>query len=143
MMTNTAELTPLTEETIERLRAVAGDPVDAMRLAADVYATNAYLAERAIAEAAGQPRPKPPEPISRYLQTFTRNLRDRLTAVSTMLTTEEQERLKAFGVVIERQLEADDGDLLENLILLTSMDPAYAALWVRTYLAELEARVAS
>lgn len=143
MLTNDAELKPLTDETIERLRAVTCDPIDAMRLAADVYATNAYLAERAIALETGAPQPKPPKPLSTYLRSFSVDLKARLAEMSRLFTTDELGRLRALGSAIEKQLEDDRGDLIESFVLLLAMDPADAVLWVRAHLDDIEARLAS
>jgi hypothetical protein len=143
MLITQAELKPLTNETIERLRAATGDPIDAMRLAADMYATNAYLTERAIAIATGQPGPKPPKPISRYLRSFALDLRMRIAEMLRLFSTDELGRLRALGSAIEKRLEDDQGDLIGSIVLLLAMAPADVVLWVRAHLGDIEARLAS
>jgi hypothetical protein len=143
MFSTKAELKPLTDETIENLRAVAPDPVDAMRLAADVYATNAYLAERALAIEAGKPRPKPPKPQSKYMRSFAHDFKARMLEIADRLTSEEMSRLEALQTAIERRLDDNDAGLLETLLLLATMHPGDAALWIRGHLEEIESRFAS
>lgn len=140
MLSTEAELKPLTEETLENLRLVARDPIDAMRLAADVYATNAYLAERALAVAVGAPWPKPPTPVSHYVQSFTVDLKARLVELGAKLSPGELARLEVIGASIVARLEGDDGALMETLLALAAMHPTDAALWIRAHLDEIEAR---
>lgn len=143
MLSTEAQLKPLTEETLENLRMAAGDPIDAMRLAADVYATNAYLAERARAAAAGAPWPKPPKPVSHYVKSFTADLKARLVELAAKLKPDELARLETIGASIIARLENNDTGLMETLLLLASMHPADAALWIRAHLDEIEARYLS
>lgn len=143
MLTANVELKPFTDETIERLRAVTDDPIDAMRLAADVYAINAYQAERIAATQAGQAPPKLPEPISAYLRSFTVDLKSKLAEMSRLFSSDELARLVALGSAVVKQLECDDGDLIGHLLVLLAMHPADAVLWVRAHLEDIEARFAS
>jgi hypothetical protein len=143
MLSKNLELTPLTGETLEQMRAVTGDPIDALRLAADVYAMNAYGAERAVAVEAGRPLPKPPEPISTYIRSFTSDLKARLDEMARMFTTEELGRLRTLGSAIEKRLDDEREDPIESFVLLLTMDPADAVLWIRAHLDDIEARFAS
>jgi hypothetical protein len=143
MLNTNLELKPLSDETIERLRAVANDPIDAMRLAADVYATNAYVAERTIAIEVGFARPKPPKLQSTYLRSLAIGIKAKLADITELLTTEELHRLRALGGAVEKRLESDEGDLVEILVLLFAMEPADAALWIRAHLDDIETRFAS
>ncbi len=143
MLNTETELKPFTEKTIENLLAVAGDPIDAMRLAADVYATNAYLAERALAIEAGKPSPKPPRLASRYLRSFTSDFKMRLNEIAARLKSDELSRLEAIGPAIAERLEDLESGLMGMLLLLAVMHPIDAAQWIRTHLDEIEAEYAS
>jgi hypothetical protein len=141
-MSTKPELKPLTEQTLQNLHAVTGDPIDAMRLAADIYATNAYLAERARAIVTGQPRPEPPEPQSTFVRSLVLEVGARLVEIDKRLTGRERSRLRAVGVAIDGRPEGETG-LVAILLLLTVMHPADAASWIRGHLDEIEKRVAS
>ena len=52
------QLKALPESTIANLNEVTDDPIDAMKLAADLYAMTAYRAERAVAVEAGASPPR-------------------------------------------------------------------------------------
>lgn len=143
MLSTEAELKPLTEETIANLRAVAKDPIDAMRLAADLYATNAYLAERALAIEAGKPWPKPPKPLSRYVRSFTTEFEARLGELAKQLKPEELARLGEMATASVENSESNGGGLMLTLLLLTTMHPKDAMRWIRFNLSDLEAGSAS
>ncbi len=143
MLSTDTELKPLSDEVIESLREAAGDPIDAMRLAADVYATSAYLAECARAIETGGPRPKRPNPISRYVRTFTLDLNARLVEIGAHLGADAVSRLDALKDVIAKRLDDNDGELVATLLLLAAMHPQDAASWIRRHMHQIEERYSS
>lgn len=139
----TTELRALPEETIANLVEVTQDPIDAMKLAADVYAMTAYRAERASAAAAGGTAPRPPKPHSKYVRTLTTGLRAKLTEIVRRFDSEELERLKRIGPFLLVRMDADEPGLADEIVQLVCMAPDDAASWVREHLDEIEARFAS
>jgi len=139
----TTELRALPEETIANLVEVTQDPIDAMKLAADVYAMSAYRAERASAAAAGVTAPRPPRPHSKYVRTLTTGLRAKLTQIVRHFDTEELWRLKRMGPFLLARMDADEPGLADEIIRLICMAPDDAATRVREHLDEIEARFAS
>ena len=143
MLSTTAELKPLSDETIESLLSVTKDSIDAMRLAADLYATEAYLAERAASDEAGAAPPKPPRPQSKFMRSIADDIKVKLLAMSFMLDADELARLGALRATIAKRLDESDSSLTESLCLLFAMHPGDAALWIRAHLDEIETRFAS
>ena len=139
--TSEPQLQPLTDATIANLIAVTEDPIDAMRLAADVYAMNAYLAERTRATEAGNPAPPPPSPISMYMRAFMTGLKDRLYSIAEQLGPDELERLKVLGVEFSARMDRGDVALVEEAFALVCKPPVEVVAWLRTHLDELEARL--
>ena len=144
-MSNTQqpELKTAHAATIASLTEITHDPIDAMRLAADLYAMSAYRAEKAVALEAGAPSPHAPAPLSKYVRLFTTEVRMRLSAIASAFTTNELDRLKTLGPALARQLERNDLDLAEEIYNLVCMEPEEAASWVRDHLVEIEARFGS
>jgi hypothetical protein len=139
----TTELRALPEETIANLSEVTQDPIDAMKLAADVYAMSAYRAERMSAAAAGRAAPRPPKPHSKYVRTLTTGLRAKLTEIVRHFDSHEIDRLKAIGPSLLVRMNGDDSGLADEIVRLVCMAPEDAAAWVREHLDEIEARFAS
>jgi hypothetical protein len=129
--------------TIANLIEVTEDPIDAMRLASDLFAMSAYRAERAVAAEAGLASPRAPKPLSKYLRLFTAGLTAKLSAIGGRFSVDEIERLKKLGPAIARRLEYNDSDLAEEIYRLVCMDPAGAVEWIREHLDQIEARFAS
>lgn len=138
----TTQLKALPEETIANLIEVTKDPIDAMKLAADVYAMTAYRAERAAATAAGAVAPRPPKPHSRYMRVFTTGLRAKLTEVARQFEHDELARLKRLAPALLVRLDGEPG-LADEIVQLVCMAPDDAARWIRDHLDEIEARFAS
>ncbi|MEJ7598462.1 MAG: hypothetical protein WKG01_11175 [Kofleriaceae bacterium] len=113
-----------------------------MRLAADFYASNAYVAERALALETARPLPAPPKPISNYMRALAIDIHARFLVMATLVSAEELRRLQAIGPSVEQSLERDD-HVAEMLIALLAMRPEDAALWIRAHLDDLETRFAS
>lgn len=144
-MSNTqqSELSTAHAATIASLTEITHDPIDAMRLAADLYAMSAYRAEKAVAIEAGAPSPQAPAPLSKYVRLLTTEVRTRLSAIAGVFTADELDRMKRLGPAITRQLERNDPDLAEEIYNLVCMEPEEAAAWVRDHLVQIEARFAS
>ena len=140
-ITNEPQLKPLTDAMISNLIAVTEDPIDAMRLAADFYAMNAYAADRTRAVASGEAIPEPPTPISAYMRTFTTELKDRLHRIGELLDRRELERLRGLGIALSARMDCGDVDLVEEVFALICLPPAEVVAWLRTHLGELETRL--
>ncbi len=142
MLGNEIEFRPLTQETIQGLQAATADPIDAMRLAADFYATNAYTAERARALETGHPLPEPPKLISHYMRALALDIHARFRVMAPLFSADELRRLTALGPTVEQRLD-DDDHVAEMLMKLLAMHPGDAVLWIRVHLHDLEIRFAS
>lgn len=138
----TTELRALPEETIANLIEVTEDPIDAMKLAADVYAMTAFRAERAAATAAGLAPPRPPKPHSKYMRLFTTGLRAKLTEVARHFKADELDRLKRIAPALLVRMDGEPS-LAEEIVQLVCMHTDDAAAWIREHLDEIEARFAS
>jgi hypothetical protein len=115
---------------IEAMKLIS-DPVDAMRLASDLYALNAYRAERALTALARVPAPPPPKPISNAIRDLTSALTAQLSAIIVLLTPDERARLQGMAPGVSRQLDLGDVDLTEHILRLITMPPADAVAWIR------------
>ncbi len=142
MHENKTELHPLSQETIEGVQAATADPIDAMRLAADLYASNAYAAERALALETGRQLPEPPKLISHYLRAAALDIHARFQVMGALLNTDDLRRLEALGPIVEQRLATDE-QLGEVVMTLLAMKPEDAVLWIRAHLGDLEARLSS
>ncbi len=125
------------------LLQITQDPADAVRLAADLFATTAYRAHRVMAAAAGLPIPPAPKPRSKYLRFFIAGVNARVATIAGMLKHDELGRLRKIGPAIVQRLEHNDSDLMEEVIELLCMEPEVAAKWIRDRLDEIEARFTS
>lgn len=128
---------------ISNLAEGTHDPIDAMRLAADLYAMTAYRAEKAAALEAGAPSPRAPKPLSKYMRLFTTSLKTRLNAIAGLFGEDELERMKQLAPAAADRLERSDPDLAEEIYRLVCMEPEDAVAWIREHLDEIEARFAS
>jgi hypothetical protein len=144
-MSNTQEpeLKTAHAATVATLTEVTHDPIDAMRLAADLFAMSAYRAERAVALETGLSSPRVPKPLSKYLRIFTTSIKERLRETAGLLDANELDRLKKLGPALARQLERNDPDLADEIYSLVCMEPADAARWIREHLDQIEMRFAS
>ena len=120
---------------------LTGDPIDAMRLASDLYAISAYRAEKVNASASH--RVKPPKPISKYLRRFTASLKSNLTAIASMLDPDDLRRLTKVGPAIIERLNRADVEVDERLFRMALETPVEAAVWLHDHLDEIEERFAS
>jgi hypothetical protein len=136
------QLRALPEETIANLIEVTEDPIDAMKLAADLYAMTAYRAERAAAAARGTTVPNPPKPHSKYMRLFTRGLREKFAEVARHFEPDELDRLKRIAPAMLVQMDGEPS-LSDEIMKLVCMHPDDAAAWIRDHLDEIEARFAS
>ncbi|MBA3461473.1 MAG: hypothetical protein H0T46_16045 [Deltaproteobacteria bacterium] len=138
-----SELKTAHSATVATLTEVTHDPIDAMRLAADLFAMSAYRAERAVALETGLSSPTPPKPLSKYLRIFTTSIKARLMETAGLLGTDELDRLKKLGPALARRMERNDPDLAEGIYELVCMEPQDAAVWIHEHLDHIEARFAS
>jgi len=122
---------------------VTHDQIDAMRLAADLYAMSAFRAERAVALEAGAPTPRAPKPMSKYMRLFAKGVKEQLSAIAALLTPDELERLKHVGPGLTGRLERNDRELAEEVFALICLEPQVAAAWIRGHIEEIESRLAS
>jgi hypothetical protein len=137
------ELKAAHSKTIATLLEVTDDPIDAMKLAADLFAMSAYRAERAVALEAGLTMPRAPKPQSKYVFRFATALKEKMTAIAKIFDANEIERLKKLGPMLARRLERNDSDLAEQVFELACMAPEDAATWIREHIGEIETRFAS
>ncbi|MBX3155290.1 MAG: hypothetical protein KF773_04780 [Deltaproteobacteria bacterium] len=129
--------------TVATLMEATKDPIDAMRLAADLFAMSAYRAERAVALEAGMESPRAPRPISKYLRAFIVGLKARLNAIGGMLDADELDRLTVIAPALAERLEHNDLALIEEVYkVVVGMHPAEAAEWIREHLDAIESRFA-
>ena len=138
----TTQLRALPEEAIANLIEITEDSIDAMKLAADVYAMTAYRAERVAATAMGRTAPRPPKPRSKYLRMFTTGLRDKLTEIARQFDADEVRRLKRIGPALLVRMDREPG-VVDEIVKLLCMAPDDAAAWIRDHLEQLETRFAS
>jgi hypothetical protein len=125
------------------LIAITQDPADAMRLAADLFATTFFRAQRVMAAAAGLPNPRAPKPRSRYLRAFIAGVTAKVDAIGRLFDRDDLERMKRMGPAIVQRLERNDSDLIEEVLKIICMEPEEAVKWIREHLDEIEARLAS
>lgn len=138
----TTQSKALPEVTLANLINLTEDPIDAMKLAADLFAMSAFRAERAFATAAGLAQPRPPKPRSKYMRLFWKGLRAKLNEVARHFGDDELERLKRIAPAFLLRMDSDPS-LADELVKLTCMQPDDAAAWIREHLEEIEARFAS
>jgi hypothetical protein len=129
--------------TLAGLTAITSDPIDALRLAADLFALTAYRAKRDLASAAGLAEPRAPEPQSKYLQLLLSALNAKLRSIAGYLDEGDLERMTLLGPAVLRRMEMSDPDVAEQVLKLVCMTPEDAAAWIREHLDELETRYAS
>lgn len=137
------ELEPLTNDTIAALMQVTQDPIDGMRLAADLYTMCAYAAEQRVAERTGAKRPQPPKPTSKFLRGFISHLKDWIETMAQSLRPDEIERLKRIGALLAPRINSEPGLLLDEVFTVVTMAPVFAVPWLRRHFDEIEAKVAS
>src|SRR5690349_19930979 len=109
------QLEPLSKAEIANLILVTQDPIDAMRLAADLYAFRAYAAEQHLAYKTGAPRPHPPNTLSEFLRGFLLHLKGWIETMAHTLRPDDIQRLKRIGDSLVTRLKEDPGLLLEEL----------------------------
>ena len=144
-MNNEEETMSTTNEPLmlARLTEATHDPIDAMRLAADLYAMSAYRATRALAIAAGRRPPAEPKTVSKYVRRLRAVLKAKLHAIADSFDDAELERLKILGPTFAAHLERNDPELGDEIWKLLCMEPAETVAWIREHLDEIEARFAS
>lgn len=138
-----AELKPLSPNTIKDLMFVTQDPIDAMRLASDLYAMGAFVAERSLAEKSGARSPRAPRPRSKFLRGFIGHLESWFDTMARSLRPDEIQRLKKIWMLLALRFKDDPGLLLEEIATVVTMAPPFAVLWLRSHFDEIEAKVAS
>ena len=137
------ELKPLTDDTIATLMQVTQDPIDGMKLAADLYAMCAYAAEQSVAERTGSRYPRPPVPTSKFLRGFLSHLKAWIETMARSLRPDEVQRLKRIGALLSLRINDQPRLLLDEAFTLVTMAPVFAVPWLRRHFDEIEAKVAS
>jgi len=138
----TTQVRALPEEAIARLIEVTEDPIEAMKLAADVYAMTAYRAERTAAAATRAALPRRPKPHSKYMRSLTTGLRAKFAEVGRQFEPDELDRLKRIAPALLVRMDEEPG-LADEIMQLVCMHPGDAAAWIRKHFDEIEARFAS
>lgn len=138
-----AELKPLSPNTIKDLLFVTQDSIDAMRLASDLYAMGAFVAEQSLAEKTGACPPKAPRPRSKFLRGFVSHLEQWFNTMAHSLRPDEIQRLKKIWMMLALRFKDEPGLLLEEMATVVTMAPPFAVLWLRSHFDEIEAKVAS
>jgi hypothetical protein len=129
--------------TAEELVDLASDPVDTLRLIADLVAMTNYRTLRVAARRVGLPSPRVPKPRSRRLRAFTASLKAKLRAIAEEFGPDEIERLKRLGPAVSERLDSKDPQVEEQVCSLLFMTPPDAVTWIREHVGELETRFAS
>lgn len=143
MNANSTTMNALSETTLANLVEVTTDPIDALRLASDLYAMNAYVTERAAALDTGAPIPEPPTPLSNYMHSFLSIVKAKLIAIALLFGSDEHRRLKRIGQGVVERIERHEPDLADEIFTLVCLAPDDAVAWIRDHLDELEARFGS
>jgi len=129
---------------VDALRPMAVDEIDAINLAADLFAFQAFSARSKLARQSGQPAPHLPAFASQILQACARRIRMILASLSESVTGEDKERLGALLRAVDRgQLDLDTIDVGGLFAQVMSMHPDDAATLLRANFGTLEARLAS
>jgi len=144
-MSNEEETMTMLNEplTFTKLTEITGDPIDAMRVAADLYTLSAYRATRALNVAAGRTLPVEPKPTSAFVRKVRAALKAKFDAIAEAFDDSEIERLKAVGPAVSTAIDRNDPELSEQIMRLVCMEPVDSAAWIREHLDEIEARFAS
>ena len=144
-MKNEEETMSMTNEALmlARLTETTKDPIDALRLAADLYAMRAYRATRALAISAGRRPPAEPKATSRYVRKLRAVLKAKFHAIAEGFDDDDAARLKRIGPAVSAAMDRNDPELSEQILKLMFMDPASSVEWIREHLDEIEARFAS
>ena len=95
---------PAPAQPMPDLLQITQDPADAIRLAADLFATTTFRAQRVMAAAAGLPSPRAPKPRSKYMRFFIAGVSARLATIAGLLNHDELGRLKKIGPAILQRL---------------------------------------
>lgn len=137
----TLTLATLTEHAIDPVEAMklTSDPIDGMRLASDLYAMNAYRAERARSRLARVPAPPPPRPISNVMRQLTAAMEVQLGAILEQLAPDERARLRQLAPEASVRLDLGDPEFTEEIVFLLAM-PAEAVAWIRARLDQRAAK---
>src|SRR5512147_965260 len=80
-----------------RVIALAENPLDGIAVAWDLASAEVHANLRNRARAEGREPAQPPAPISRLLIEFSDAVREKMTAVSRILSPSERERLAMLG----------------------------------------------
>ena len=135
-MSNPSTMNQPPDIKIKTLIEVTNDPIDAMRLASDLYAMSAYVAERE----AGATTLKPPKATSKYMRHFKIALKARLKMIGSLFGANEHERLLRIGPGLAEHLQRNEAGIAEEIIKLVCMPPEEAVAWIRDHFDELETR---
>lgn len=112
------ELLPVVEAT---------DPVDSLRVGADVFSVAAFVAERTHALQLGEPEPEFPALASNLARNFVAALRDWLAEVNAHLAPEVRDSLGMVEQLLERSFKGRDGEMLQFMRQMISSDPCATA----------------
>jgi hypothetical protein len=126
-----------------RLFAMADDPLDGLAAVWDVASLSLHNATARIARRHGHETSAPPAPVSRLLNGFIQQLRDKTLAIVMHLRSDETERLVRIRPGFVAALQANEPDVMLLIRDLLPRDPEVIALWLRAHLDILEQRFAS
>ncbi len=129
--------------TLAKLTEITGDPIDALKVAADLYAMSAYRATRALHAALGRASPVEPRATSKFVWKLRAALRAKLAAIVESLDDVAIVRLKKIAPAVSAAIELDEPDVTDEIVRLLSMEPAECSAWIRDHLDDIEARFAS
>ena len=105
------------------------------------FSMHALAAKRATS--LGIPAPTAPAPISKLLQGFMNELRDRAQVIDKLLDPSERERLSKLRDGFADAVNANDPDVVELITHLMQLPPEVVACWIRQNLEGIEQRFAS
>ena len=106
----------------ELLPVVEEDPVDSLRLGADVFSVAAFIAERTRAQQTGASEPQFPPLTSHLARNFAGALHDWIVEVNTHLAPEVRERLDLIEPLLEHSFKGRDGELLKFMKEMINSD---------------------
>jgi len=138
------ELAGQMKSMVESLRPLAVDEIDAVNLAADLFAFQAFSARSKLAMQSGQTSPRLPRFSSEIVRGCARRIRMILVSLAESVSGEEKQRLSTLLRAVDQgHLDLESLDVGGVFSLLMSIHPDDAANWLRANLDAIEARLSS
>ncbi|MEJ7597336.1 MAG: hypothetical protein WKG01_05450 [Kofleriaceae bacterium] len=125
------------------MMALAEDELDCMVVVVDLLRAVQHSKAARHAHASGERPPEAPAPISKLLTRFTASLREKVEAVSVLLTESERSRLVAIGPEVMRRLERRDDEACALVAVLMPHSAQAIAWCLGMTLPMIETRFAS